>query len=138
MPTAQEQVPDVPAAHLLRQTIRALIGVNHTNQRAVADALGIAQSGLTARLSGDTRFSENDLYRLAEFFGLDDPSELWRPAEAIAHTHTPRTLRRRGRQMALSVVDYCGQGEFAWPNEHPRVLKPDRAPTEIPNAVHRA
>ena len=68
----------------LRDTIRALMGITKTNQTLLARQLGLSQPNLSKRLSGEVSFSEDDLDRIAGYFHLDGPADLYDTQRAVS------------------------------------------------------
>ena len=63
--------------------VRLLLTVRHETQETVAEALGLPRASLSNRLAGRTRWTSDDLDRLAAHFGIDPAVLLMSPAEIL-------------------------------------------------------
>ena len=63
--------------------VRLLLTVRHETQETVAAALGLPRASLSNRLAGRTRWTSDDLDRLADHFGIDPAVLLMSPAEIL-------------------------------------------------------
>lgn len=70
-------MPDVSEADVLRELMRS----NRLSQMELAKAVGIAQSTISAVLTGARSLTKGQLLKLAEFFGIAPAAFLPRPQE---------------------------------------------------------
>lgn len=71
--------------------IRGLMAKKHKKQVELAQVLGIAQAGVSRRLSGKTPFDINELGRIAEWLDVPITRLFGEPGGTIA-TNTDRSL----------------------------------------------
>lgn len=97
----------------ITKNVRVLIAAKSVNQEDLAEALGIAQSGLSRKVNRRTDWSSSDIANLASFFGISfadivTPLPLFLPsggADYYVHPNSsyidPRAQQMQQRNLAV-------------------------------------
>ncbi|WP_287067376.1 helix-turn-helix transcriptional regulator [Bifidobacterium sp.] len=97
----------------ITKNVRVLIAAKSVNQEDLAEALGIAQSGLSRKVNRRTDWSSSDIANLASFFGISfadivTPLPLFLPsggADYYVHPNSsyidPRAQQMQQRDLAV-------------------------------------
>lgn len=86
--------------------VRALMGRHRTSQTKLAKVLGVSQSALSRRLTGDLAFDTDDIFALARYFDVRLSALLPEPAEVakVEDRATGLLLRLPARRPLESAV----------------------------------
>jgi transcriptional regulator with XRE-family HTH domain len=83
------------------EEIRALMGRRRVSQTRLAKVLGMSQPSLSNRLTGGQPFDVDELFTLAEYFGVEvtalfgtSPKSAWNTADDVGQIGADDVLRR--------------------------------------------
>ena len=100
-------MPDVSEADVLRELMRS----NRLSQMQLAKAVGMAQSTISAVLTGARSLTKGQILKLAKFFGIAPAAFLprdppWRSQETATAAMTA-SFRRSGRRRIKPATSLC-------------------------------
>jgi plasmid maintenance system antidote protein VapI len=76
------------------RTVRALMHATNTSQTAVAECIGLQQTHISRKLSGDSRWYAAEVAGIAEYFGVD-PGLMYAELDVSVTLHAQRKASDR-------------------------------------------